>query len=62
MMFVLEPTSKASVLCPKAPASPALLSIVMPERVRPVAPLTEKPWTGVFLTLRLEMEDVPVRE
>lgn len=57
-----EPTSKASVLCPKSPSSPAELSIVTSEIARPVAELTEKHWTGVSTMLKPLMVDVPVRE
>lgn len=57
---VLDPTSKASVLWPRASpseskASPAELSIVMVSRVRSVAVLMLKTWTGLFLILMLEM-------
>jgi len=35
--------------------SPAELSIVIPVKVKLVAVLMLNPWTGVFLTLRLEI-------
>jgi hypothetical protein len=56
----LEPTSKQSVLCPP-PLSPALLSMLALLIFRPVAPLTLKTWTGVFLMLMLLMDEVPSR-
>lgn len=57
--LVLSPTSNPSVLAPREPASPAESSMVIPVRVRPFAPSTEKAWTGVFNTLRFWIvEDV----
>lgn len=57
MVIPLElPTSNASVLWPP-PESPAELSMVMWSRVRSVALLMLKPWTGVFLTLSPVMLD-----
>jgi len=49
------PISKASVLWPSGYASPAELSIVIDVRAKLVALLMLNPWTGVFLTLRLEI-------
>lgn len=59
IIFVLEPTSKASVLCPNAPVSPAELSMVTSVIVRPSAPLIEKVWTGVLTILSPVIEDAP---
>lgn len=61
-MLVLDPTSKASVLAAREPLSPALLSMVMSLRVRPVELSIEKTCTGVLRMLRPEIEEVPVRE
>lgn len=55
----LSPTSKASVLCPSAPLSPALLSMVIPLKVRVLAPSMLNTWTGEFLIVIPEIvEDV----
>jgi hypothetical protein len=61
-MLVLEPTSKASVLAARELVSPALLSMVISARVRPVEPSIEKACTGVFRILRPVMDEVPVKE
>jgi hypothetical protein len=61
-MLVLEPTSKASVLVARELASPALLSMVISARVRPVELSIEKACTGVFRTLRPVMGEAPVKE
>jgi hypothetical protein len=53
---VEDPTSKASVLCPRE--SPAELSMVIPETVRVVQLLIDMSCTGEFSNLRLEMVDV----
>lgn len=57
-----DPTSKASVLCPRSSVSPALLSIVTSEIARPVALLMEKHWTGVSRIFSPLIVDVPLSE
>lgn len=54
--FELEPISKPSVLWPP-PLSPALLSIVIPLMVNPLASLMLTAWTGVFSMYKLVMVD-----
>ena len=55
---VLLPTSKASVLWPPLVTSPAELSMCTFLTWRFFAPLMEKAWTGVFLTLSPEMTEL----
>jgi hypothetical protein len=56
---VEDPTSKASVLCPRE--APLALFMVRPEMVRVVAALMDINWTGESLKVRPEIVDL-VRE
>ena len=60
-MFELDLTSKASVLWPRAPVSPAELSIVISTSERPTELSIENTWTRVLRMFRAVILEVPVK-